>query len=569
MFLSFLSLRRLTLLPQRRISLIGMPSVHVKSVIARWARDTQTSIQRWCFVRLAAAVNHAQSHRKFHCLLREKRCNQLLGAITSAWRCFAISCKVARSHLQKKFTFDLKQVCGRTLLMWKQVARIARDSHLKAETKHRFNLLRALMHCWRVCVVSQRFLLASSSRQVTASKRRRLVRDFRRWHRFAKRAIQIKVCAKRLSGCFHRALLRRIFRSWLLRTKTRRILKLSRQIILRDEVAARCAGCIARFWSHILANQSFRNWADSAQRNASRRRTLIKRSTAKRLHLVFSTWFKVAKYCRKRRYSCTLLVARYKQHLQRLIYCAWAVAARRASYARLWLEALCVRWRDNIFVRHISSIVAKWRLRARSRRFYRLNLQRALHRRSIRTSAVKKRALDCWQSFKQYAAHKRHVSKTAQATLHRKTVVFTRCLLSKWCQHSKQYSQMRILMHSLNRACERMLQSKSRDSLQSNFSKWQRFASKHRARRASCFRVELNAQVRLLLFCPMRRILFGNNFQNAASFYVSRIPRVERMRVQVLPCARVFDCNAAHSVHCPFQRSRAKRCLAAGESAQS
>ena len=251
-FCSFVSLRRLTRAPQRRVFLLGVPAFHVNSMIAHWTRDAQTSIQRWCFVRLAAAVKHAQNRRKYHHLLHEKRCNTLRAAITSAWRSFAVSCRLARRHLQKKFSFDLQQVCGRYFLMWKQVAHTARDLFLKAKTKHRFNMLRAQMHRWRICVISQLNFLSAERRQASASKQRSLLCVLRKWNRCTKKAIAIKVFARRVAGRYQKALLQRSFRCWFLLAKKLHILKLNRQVFLQDKAAARCAVTIARFWTNAF-----------------------------------------------------------------------------------------------------------------------------------------------------------------------------------------------------------------------------------------------------------------------------------------------------------------------------
>jgi hypothetical protein len=495
----FVSLRRLTWAPQRRIFLLGVPGFHVKSVIARWVQDTQTCIQRWCLVRLAAAVAQSTNRRKYFNLQREKRCQKVQAAIVGAWRSFAVACRVVRSHLRKKFTFDLTQVCARYFLIWKQMAHVARGLHLKAKTKHRFIILRTQIHRWHIRVVFRRSLAAATSRRVHSVQ----LRSFRcflcEWNRRAKYSINLKVCSMRLSGSHQKALLRKSFCSWLLGAKKLRILKLSRHIVSQEEAATRSAICIARFWTNMWVSRCFKNWAASTHCVFSRKRCVIQRSAAKRLHLVLRAWLNVTSFCRRRRASCSLLVERYRCHLQRLIYCAWAVSARRASYARLWLEALCGRWRDGLFVRQVCAVIAKWHLYARACRFSRLKSQRAKLKMEVRANIIKARTMLCWQNFRNFSAHKRRMSKTAQLVLQRKTQAHTRRQLSKWLQYSKQRRQMRILMCSLERACERMLQSKSLDILQLKFTKWHQFVVKERARRASCFRVELMAQVCLLL----------------------------------------------------------------------
>ena len=165
--------------------------------------------------------------------------------------------------------------------------------------------------------------------------------------------------------------------------------------------------------------------------------------------------------------------------------------------SRLWLEALCCRWQDGLFVRYVCTIVSKWRSHARSRRFSRLAWQRAMHKMACRTSSMKQRALLCWCLFQHSAARKRRMLKSAHVTVHRKTHAFMRCLLSKWLQYSKQRQQVRVLKQAINRTCERTLQTKNHNSLRSILCKWHFFSAKRRARRASCCRVEFNAQVHL------------------------------------------------------------------------
>ncbi len=500
-------MRRVTWAPQRHQFILGESDFHIKSVMARWVQETQTSIQRWCFMRIAAAVHHARNRRIIYDLWHKQRCHQHTAAITGAWRSFALECRFARAHLRKKFTFDLRQVCAHYFLLWSQAVRTARDFQSKAEMKRRFNLLRAQTHHWHVRAVSRASYAASHSRQTTASLLRCLARCLREWISCTKQAVNIRRCTRRLSSFCQMLLLRRMFHSWHLVLKRLHLSRLNHQIVVQDQAAANYAVCIARFWTKSYVLQCFRNWAVLSKSISSRNCSSVRHSAVKKLHLLFLTWLNVVDYCRKRRLSCSLLIIRRKHLLQRLVYYAWAVSARRAAHARRWLEALCVRWQGSFLVRRMYAIIANWRSHVRSRRLSRFKLQRALHRLFIHERVLKRCAMNIWQSFTLAAAQKQHRSSVGQFMRQRNIQAFVRRLLSKWLQDSKLRRQMRILMTALNRACDRLLLSKNLDSLRSNFTKWRQQSVQSRARRACCVRVELIVQVRCIFKIAVFRVI--------------------------------------------------------------
>jgi hypothetical protein len=494
----FVSLRRMSWAPQRHQFILGGSDFHIQSVMTRWVLETRTSIQRWCFMRIATAVQRARNRLMIFDLWQKQRRHHLAAAITGAWRSFALECRFARVHLRKKFTFDLRQVCVQYFLMWGQFVRTARDFQSKAEKKRRFNLLRAQTRHWHVRAVSCASFAASCRRQMTASRLRRLSIFLHEWMSCTKRAVIMRRCTRRLSSFSQMILLRKRFHSWHLVSKRLHLSKLNHQIVAQDQAAANCADCIARFWTKIYVLQCFRNWAALSRNISSRNCSAIRNSAIKKLHLLFRTWLNVVDYCRKRRLSCSLLIIRRRHLLQRLVYYAWAVSARRAAHARMWLEALCVRWQGSFLIRRMHAIILNWRLHTRSCRLSRFKLRRAMYRLCIHERALKQFTMNRWQSFTHAAAQKQHRSSTGQFMLQRNIQASVRRLLSKWLQHSKLRQQMRILMTALNRACDRLLMSKNHDSLQSNFSKWRQQTVQSRARRACCVRVELLVQVRCL-----------------------------------------------------------------------
>jgi hypothetical protein len=486
----------MTWAPQRHKFIFGVLDFHVKSLIARWIQETQTSIRRWCFTRLGVAVQHAQNRRNICDLWQKQRLRKCKGAITSAWRSFALQCRVARGHLRKKATFDLKQTCAQCFRLWRQSVQTSHDFQMKAEMKQRFNLLHVHLHRWRKHAVSRILFAASRSRRTTAFRLRCLSCFLRKWSIWTKRAIHLTRCSGRLSCFCQKLLMRRSFHCWLLRLKQLLLLRLNKQVGLQDQAASSCASCIARFWLNRYRLLCFRNWADFSKNVSSRNCSVVKRSAAKKLHLVFRTWLNVADYCRKRRWSCSLLVVRRRHLIQRIVYYAWAVSARRTAHARIWLEALCVRWRDSFLLRRMCSIMTTWRSYVRSCRLSRFKVQQSTRRLLTQSSALKRRAMNCWRSFKIAAAKKQHRFNAGQGMLQRNFHTSMRCLLSKWLQHSKLRQQKRTLMQSLNRTCDRILQSKNHDTTQSNFTKWHKCTVQRRARRACCVRVELIVQVR-------------------------------------------------------------------------
>jgi hypothetical protein len=500
---SFVSLRRVTWAPQRHRVLLGPSSSHVKSVIALWFRETQVSIQRWCFLRLAAAAQHGRSRRKYRHLWRKHRSQKLIAAITSAWRSIAHACRVARAQLQKTVAFGCMQACAKCFQKWSAFARVARDLQSRAEAKSRFNMLFSRIHRWRIRVASSRWIAAALVRLRSSCQARRLLFILRGWKSCMKRALFLKNCNQRLYNSYRKHLLRRVFHFWLLRLKKLNIFTLSRRIILQDQVSARSAVCIARFWTKSYVSHCFRIWAALSRSLFNRNSCATQRFARRRLHVFCRTWLNVAGHCRKRRWSCSLLVTRYRHHLQRSFYCAWAASAKRSAHARMWLEALCGRWQDNLLLRRIYLVLSYWHQYSRSCRVARFASQRAMLRALTHSSIFKRRVLDCWRHFKHDKAQKRYRSRTGELKLLSKTHVFLRQCLSGWLQHCMQRKQSRILMYNLNRACDRMLESKDKDILKLDFTKWRRWFAKQRARRASAVRVELMLQVCLLLAAIM------------------------------------------------------------------
>jgi hypothetical protein len=532
------SLRRVAWAPQRhQFILAGASDFHVKSVIARWVQETHTSMRRWCFLRLATAVQRSQHRRNVCDIWHKQRRRWRTAAVTGAWRTLAQECRLVRAHLRKKLTFDLKQVCAQYILIWVQVVHAARDHRSKAEMKHRFNLLRSHTHRWCIRVACQASSAVVSTRLTAACRLRRLACVLREWHTCTKRVLVFRRCSQRLSGFCQKLLLRKTFGYWLLKLKRLSLLRLDQQIVLQDQAATKGAACIARYRMNSQVLQCYKYWAAFSKKHASRNCSAVKLSTGKKLHRLFCTWLNVAEHCRKRRRSCSVLVIRRRHHLQRLVFHAWAVCSKRAAHARMWLEALCVRWRDSFLVRRLYVIFSKWHSHASSCRLSRFKLQRAMIKLHIHSSTLKKRALIFWQRFKCDAVQKQHRSSSSQFMCQRHFHASVRCLLSMWLQFSKRRRQMRILMHALNRACDRMLQSKSRDSSHSNINKWRKLTVQRRARRACCVKVELIVQVRPLLvfFC-----VSGNISPNLASHDVPLISRVERLCFQVLIMLIIF-----------------------------
>jgi hypothetical protein len=468
----------------------------MKAVSARWVQETQSAIKRWCFVRLAAAVQHARKRRRFRDLRHEQCIHKLQAAITGAWRSYAFECKFNRAHLRRKFNFDLKRTCAQFFLLWRRVVQTARAFQSRAAIKHRFNLLRSHMHCWRHRMNCRLLFVAADSQRMAACRLRRLSCLLRKWKTFTKMVTVLASCARRLASTSRRHLLRRKFCSWLRCCRQMHLLRLKREVVVRDKAAASSAVCVGRFWTNIHVSQCFRCWAALIQTNLARNRSVFTRAAMKRLHHLLRAWLNVTLYCRKRRWSCSLLVMRYKHHLQRRVHHVWTVAARQSSHARMWLEALCVRWRDAFLIRQIHTLISQWHSYSRSCRLSRIAFQRAQQRMLIHSNTLIRCLLNRWRHFKIATAHKQHRSKAGQHILQRKTQSFLRSLLAQWLQHSVQRRQMRILRCSLNRACERMLQSKNHDDLLSKFTKWRRWAVKHRVYRACCVRVELIVQVR-------------------------------------------------------------------------
>jgi hypothetical protein len=106
-----------------------------------------------------------------------------------------------------------------------------------------------------------------------------------------------------------------------------------------------------------------------------------------------------------------------------------------------------------------------------------------------------------------------------------------RSLLSKWLQYSGQHRQMRILMCSLNRTCEQLLQSKIRDKQRSIINELRQFVRKSRLRRACCVRVELIVQV----ICSLNSgLLKSNTRTKPASRCFAFFSLLGRCFVQVL-----------------------------------
>ena len=485
----------MTWLPQRHKLRLGLAHVDVKAVIARWVQETQSAIKQWCFMRLAAAVQHAHKQCRYRDLRNEQCIQKLKAAITSAWRAYAFECKFNRAHLRRKLNFDLKQSCTQFFLLWSQVVRAARAFQSRAAAKHRFNLLRGHMHCWCHHVRCRLSFVAADNHRMAASRLRRLSCIIRHWSAYTKVVIVRTTCARRLASISRRLLLRRSFCFWLRWCRQWHLLKLKRQVVVRDKAAAKSAVCVARFWTKSYVLQCFRSWAALMQGNLSRNRSVFTRTAAKRWHHLFRAWLNVTVYCRKRRWSCSLLVMRYKHHLRRRVYHAWMVSARRAAHARMWLEALCVRWRDGFLMRKIHSLITQWHSYCRSCRLSRIALQRAQKRLLTHSNAFMRRVLNIWRSFKNAMALQQHRSKAGQHLLQKKIQAFMSSLLDQWLQHSVQRRQMRILRRGLNRACDRMLQCKNHDNMLSNFTKWRRLAVKCRVRLACCVRVELIVQV--------------------------------------------------------------------------
>jgi hypothetical protein len=485
--------------PQRHKVLLGPSSSHVKSVIALWFRETQVSIQRWCFLRLAAAAQHERNRQKYRHLWRKHCSQKLKAAITSAWRSFALGCRVARAQLRKTVAFGCMQACAKYFQKWSAFACVARDLQSKAEAKSRFNMLYSRIHCWRIRVASGRWIAAAHVHLRSLFQARRLLFILREWKSRMKRTLFLKNCNRRLCNSHRKHLLRRVFHFWLLRLKKLNIFTLSRRIILQDQVSARSAVCTARFLTKSYVSHCFRIWAALSRSLFNRNSCAAQRFARKRLQVFCRTWLNVAGHCRKRRWSCSLLVTRYQHHLQRSFYCAWAASAKRSAHARMWLEALCGRWQDNLLLRRMYLVLSYWHQHSRSCRVARLASQRAMLRSLTHSSIIKRRVLDCWLHFKYDKAQKRHRSKTGELKLLSKIQIFLRQCLSRWRQHSMQRKQSRILMYNLNRACDRMLESKGKDILKLDLTKWRRWFAKQRARCASAVRVELMVQVCLLL----------------------------------------------------------------------